>query len=143
MGNARYTVLDGTFVPAGGPRAASSATDRPHDQKFLVDSMARMNAGGDSRFAGRVDCSKVGASGMSFGGYTTMAAAEIDDRICCVMPLAAGGPPDQWPAGEGRANRHTPAMVMVGAEDVRPPSHPSNPNPTLPVYPSRNWPYHQ
>jgi dienelactone hydrolase len=111
VGNARYTILDGKFVPAGGPRAESSAADRPGDQKFLVDAMTRMNAGGDSRFAGRVDCEKVGASGMSFGGYTTMAAAEIDPRICCVMPLAAGGP---MPIGETRTNRSTPTMVMVG-----------------------------
>ena len=70
--------------------------------------MEKMTAGSDSRFAGRVDVSKVGASGtrttapasaqqyqrhgstgrnhiecvllgagMSFGGYTTMAAAEV------------------------------------------------------------------
>lgn len=114
-GNARYTILDGAFVPAGGPRQASSAADRPHDQKFLIDEMVRMNAGADSRFAGRVNCSRVGAAGMSFGGYTTMAAAEIDPRICCVMPLAAGGP---MPLGEKRGNSSTPAMVMVGTEDV-------------------------
>ena len=57
----------------------------------------------------------MGCSGGSFGGYTTMAAAEIDDRIAAIMPLVAGGP---LPLGEKRKNTSTPAMVLVGTLDA-------------------------
>ena len=121
-GNCRFTLLDGAYVPMGGPRNGSSdsptgqsALDRPRDVSFVIDEMARLSAGGDSRWAGRIDCSKVGCSGGSFGGYTTMAAAEIDDRIAAIMPLVAGGP---LPLGEKRKNTSTPAMVLVGALDA-------------------------
>ena len=77
--------------------------------------MARLHAGGDSRFAGRIDTSKVGVSGGSFGGYTTMAAAEIDPRIAAIVPLVAGGP---LPLGESRSNKACPALVLVGAKDA-------------------------
>ena len=121
-GNCRFTFLDGKFVPMGGPRngtkdspTAQSAVDRPHDISFLIDEIERLNSGADCRFTGRVNCAKVGVSGGSFGGYTTMAAAEIDARIAAVMPLVAGGP---LPLGETRTNTSTPAMVLVGAKDA-------------------------
>ena len=106
----------------GGPRngtkenpTAQSAIDRPNDICFLIDEMEKLSAGADSRFARRISCAKVGVSGGSFGGYTTMAAAEVDDRIAAIMPLVAGGP---LPLGEGRSNTSTPAMVLVGAKDA-------------------------
>ena len=69
-GNARFTFLDGKPVVRGGQRADSSATDRPKDISFLLDSMMKLNAGADSRFAGRVNLDQVAVSGMSFGGST-------------------------------------------------------------------------
>ena len=49
----------------------ASAADRPKDVSFLIDMATRMNSGGDSRFAGRIDLDKIAAAGMSFGGSTT------------------------------------------------------------------------
>lgn len=54
-------------------------------------------------------------SGGSFGGYTAMAAAEIDERVAAIMPLVAGGP---LPLGRRRKTVSTPAMVLVGALDT-------------------------
>lgn len=110
-GNSRFTFLNGQVVERGGPRAQSSAVDRPKDVSFLIDSMTRMNNGADSRFAGRVDMERVGVSGMSFGGSTTMRALNQDARIKAGIMLAPGGG-----AGE-RTNTTTPIMMMIGTED--------------------------
>ena len=110
-GNARFTFLDGKVVLRGGERARNSATDRPNDISFLLDTMIKMNAGADSRFAGRVDTELVAASGMSFGGTTSINVLSLDSRIKAGVLLAPGGP-----VGE-RLNAYTPIMMMLGSED--------------------------
>ena len=114
-GNARFTFVDGEFVPMAARTDVSpfeSLKDRPLDLKFLIDEMSRLNLGGDERFAGRIDCRRVGAAGMSMGGTSILAASEIDDRIACVLPLASG-----VPRVRDRKNVATPAMVVVGGKD--------------------------
>ena len=68
--SARYTQLDGQVVTPGGARSTreSMEADRPRDMLFLIDCMeALATHGGDSRFAGRVDTSRVEVV-MSSGG---------------------------------------------------------------------------
>ena len=110
-GNSRFTFGDGKVILRGGARAASSARDRPADVSFLIDTMTKMNAGGDSRFAGRVDMDRVGCSGMSFGGSTTMRVLNSDPRVKAGIMLAPGG------SGGERTNESTPIMMMIGTED--------------------------
>ncbi|MDA1371681.1 MAG: dienelactone hydrolase family protein [Proteobacteria bacterium] len=110
-GNARFTFLDGKPVISGGTRAASSATDRPNDISFLLDSMAKMNAGADSRFAGRINLDQVAVSGMSFGGSTSINVLNQDDRVKAGVILAPGGPTQE------RKNVSTPIMMIIGTED--------------------------
>jgi hypothetical protein len=48
---------------------AQSATDRPLDVSFVIDSMERLHGGADSRWAGRVDCRKAGVRGSAVCPY--------------------------------------------------------------------------
>lgn len=111
-GNARFTFLDGKVVVRGGERASNSATDRPNDISFLLDSMIKMNAGGDSRFAGRVNMEQVAVSGMSFGGSTSINVLNQDTRVKAGVLLAPGGPVQE------RQHPSTPIMMMIGSEDA-------------------------
>ena len=111
-GNARFTLLDGQIVLSGGARRRASTVDRPNDVSFLIDEMTKMHNGADSRFVGRVDLDKIGATGMSFGGSTTMRVLDSDPRVVAGIMLAPGG------SGGERMNKTTPIMMMIGTEDA-------------------------
>lgn len=64
--------------------------DRPQDVSFLLDELERLN---DAEFQGRLDTTKVGVIGHSFGGYTALALAggTVDfDRVQRLCRLDAG-----------------------------------------------------
>ncbi len=122
-GSARYTQVDGEVVTPGGARSerAQMEADRPADLLLMIDTMEQMAAGADSRFAGRVDASRCGVTGMSFGGFATAAVLErADPRVKAAIlqcpSLAMSG--DGKLATSRRANRETPAMMMIGTEDT-------------------------
>ena len=76
----------------------------------------------DSRFAGRVDCENVAVTGMSFGGFTSAAALELEDpRIqAAVLMCPAMGfdtPPIDLSVPT-RKNKHSPILLMTGREDT-------------------------
>jgi len=119
-GSARYTQIDGKVVKPGGARSKREQmeTDRPTDMLFLIDAMEALAGGADSRFAGRVDTSRVALTGMSFGGFSTAAAMESrDPRVkaaimkCPSISMSGGGT-----LHTARTDRHTPVMVMLGRE---------------------------
>eukprot|EP00908_Phaeocystis_cordata_P014543 Transcript_25652.p1 GENE.Transcript_25652~~Transcript_25652.p1 ORF type:complete len:437 (-),score=129.94 Transcript_25652:54-1364(-) len=126
-GSARYTQVDGEVVKPGGARSTRKQmeTDRPADLLFLLDRMGTLAAGGDSRFAGRLDTSRCALTGMSFGGWASAQALEArDPRVkaailqCPSLAMsgaAAGHPPL---ASAARADRATPTLVMLGTEDT-------------------------
>lgn len=111
IGNSRYTIVNGQIVKAGGTRGQASATDRPKDVSFLIDSMTSMNRMKANRFADHVDLDHVAAAGMSFGGATTKNVIEQDKRVKAAIMLAPGGPTVT------RANVMTPVLMMIGSED--------------------------
>jgi len=121
LGSARYTQVDGEVIKPGGARSerAQMEADRPEDMMCLIDHMAHLVAGADSRFAGRVDVSRCGLTGMSFGGWASAAALEKRDPrvkaaiLQCPSFMSGGG---RLP--EERADRVTPVMVMLGTEDT-------------------------
>lgn len=127
-GSARYTQLDGQVVKPGGERStrASMEADRPQDMLFLIDCMEALASGGaDSRFAGRVDTTRVALTGMSFGGWATAAALEAQDArvragIMQCPSIAMSGAAAGIGVGLSatRSNLTTPVMVMLGSEDT-------------------------
>jgi predicted dienelactone hydrolase len=72
---------------AGTPRLAPtdrSAADRPLDAKLVID---RVLEGADAELAARVDTERIGATGISFGGWTTLALNSIDRRPTASFPI--------------------------------------------------------
>ncbi|MEL7358549.1 MAG: alpha/beta fold hydrolase [Cyanobacteria bacterium J06560_6] len=63
-----FDLLQGIEQEVSDPREFS---DRPKDVTFLLDDLTRMNESG--ALANRLDLSKVGIIGHSFGGYTALA----------------------------------------------------------------------
>jgi len=126
-GSARYTQIDGEVVKPGGARSTREAmeADRPRDMTFLIDCMQRLAAGTDSRFAGRVDTSRVALTGMSFGGWATAAALEAQDpRVKAGIMKCPSIAMSGKAAGVGvslstsRVEKQLPVMMMLGTEDT-------------------------
>jgi len=93
---------------------------RPKDASFLID---RMLAGtGD--VAGMIDADRIGISGHSFGGWTTLVTTARDRRIRAALPLApAGGASDLpvAPLEDGMDlafGRAVPTLYIVADQDT-------------------------
>lgn len=96
--------------------------DRPADASFVVDRMLSGDAGID------VDPDRIGMSGHSFGGWTTLNTAGRDNRIRAILPLApAGGASDSAPGdipdtmSEGLGldwDRDIPTLFLVADLDT-------------------------
>ncbi len=96
-----------TFVDTlQGTVDAESRVNRPLDMSFLIDTMTALDAEPGGRFEGAIDEDAVGASGHSFGGYTTWALAGpafdvgtfTDTRVSAILPQApsSGGFSDEF-----------------------------------------------
>ena len=69
-------------------RVAAWIANRVPDIRFLLDRLL----GGDARsIAAAIDPTRVGIVGYSFGGWTALAAPEVERRIQAVVALAPGG----------------------------------------------------
>lgn len=110
-GNCALTFIDGKSVifRDGADARKQASIDRPKDLSFLIDSMNRMNLGGDSRFRGRVDTAHIGAAGHSFGGFTCTWLTNTDSRVAAAVLMAG--------AAEERTNFQCPVMLLVATED--------------------------
>ncbi|CAE7183169.1 PAFAH2, partial [Symbiodinium necroappetens] len=120
-GSARYTQVNGRVIKPGGPRSERSQmeADRPLDVLFLLDSLAKLTDGQDSRFAGRVDVNRCALTGMSFGGWTAAAALEFNDpRVKAALLMCPSLMSAEGRLTKERTNLHTPLMVMIGTEDT-------------------------
>lgn len=68
--------------------ARQSAIDRPKDISFIIDSIL---SGKTWVPQNSVDADKIGISGHSFGGWTTVLTTSLDERIKAALPLAPAG----------------------------------------------------
>lgn len=111
-GNCALTFVNGDLVVMDGSREARerAAEDRPKDLSFLMDEMTRLNKGNDSRFLGRVDLSRIGAAGHSFGGFTCTWLINSDPRVKAIIPMAG--------VAEERTNFTCPVLLFIATEDA-------------------------
>jgi predicted dienelactone hydrolase len=68
-----------------------SLQNRVPDVRFIVDSMLAESADQSSRFADRLRADAIGIAGLSFGGYTTLVAAQRDPRFSAALVMVPGG----------------------------------------------------
>jgi predicted dienelactone hydrolase len=88
-----------------------SLANRVPDVRFIIDSILAENANSSSRFAGRLRADDLGMMGLSFGGYTTLAAAQVEPRLRAAVALVPGGTAVLGP------NDITIPMMIIGAEN--------------------------
>jgi dienelactone hydrolase len=94
---------------------------RPSDIRCLLDRALEGNAGG---LAEQIDALRVGMSGHSFGGWTTLMAVARDARIRAALPLAPAGARSVLPADPLHQaltfewGREVPTLYLVAERDT-------------------------
>ncbi|NOT41837.1 MAG: hypothetical protein HOP13_15250 [Alphaproteobacteria bacterium] len=131
-GSDTKTVFPGGRVNDAGLFSAISpavAADRFNDIPFAIDELASMNAN-DARLKGRLDMTKLGMSGHSYGAITTLALAGqgfgpnggfsfADDRIQAAIAYSPSKPKQGDPA-QAFAGIRMPTFHMTGTNDRNP-----------------------
>jgi predicted dienelactone hydrolase len=107
---------------AGGPRLRG-VIEQPGDVTFIIDELLARNAEAGWALAGAVDFERIGMTGHSLGGLTTMLAtfgAAADPRIDAALPIS---PPACFLGEALVGDATTPLMVVAGSEElIVPPS---------------------
>jgi len=109
---------DNESVEQKAARVEAWIENRVPDICFLLDRMLS-----DSDFQANIDAGAIGMVGHSFGGWTALAAPEVERRIRAVVALAPGGSsqpkPGIIPAKLAFAwGRDVPTMYLVAENDV-------------------------
>jgi dienelactone hydrolase len=101
---------------------ASDYVNQPADVSFLIDRLLGESARGDGVLAGLVDPERIGVSGQSLGGMTTMGVAFhtccVDERIDAAIPMA--GRLAAFPDGEYFTGIDTPFLTILGGDHIIP-----------------------
>ena len=107
----------------------AAATDRFRDIPFAIDELTKMNRD-DSRLKGRLDMSRIGMSGHSYGAATTLAIAGqafgpggrfsfADTRVKAAIAYSPNKPLMGDPV-EAMTPIRTPTFHMTGTRDFNP-----------------------
>jgi predicted dienelactone hydrolase len=114
------------------PSPPFQASDRPLDVSLVITRMLQRSIDVADPFYGRVDPSRIGVAGHSFGGFTTLAMAtglqEIppDPRVSAIMPIS---PASSSFSDEDLAEITLPMLVLGGTSDVTTPIDPQSVRP--------------
>jgi predicted dienelactone hydrolase len=125
--HAGNTALDAIF---GGPPFESR--DRPLDVSLLITRMLERSIDAADPFFGRVDPLRIGVTGHSFGGFTTLAMATgfqdipPDLRVGAIMPIS---PASNAFSDEDLAEITVPMFVLGGTADITTPVVPQSVRP--------------
>ncbi|WP_075089189.1 alpha/beta hydrolase family protein [Verrucomicrobium spinosum] len=108
----------------------ANALARPADLTFVIDELTRQNQDPKSPLHGRLDLSRIGAAGHSFGGFTVMAIAGqsfrggasplADARVKAVIQMSAPVIGGQRVPQENFDNIRIPVFHMTGTLDDSP-----------------------
>ena len=112
---------------AGRPR---NAIDRAKDVSFALDQLTQLNQT-NSTWRGKLDLTRVGVAGHSFGAYTTLAAAGAvysgratatlaDPRVKAAIPMSAPVPANKNRLDDAYEGVKIPCLHMTGTEDNSP-----------------------
>jgi len=107
------------FPCRDGAGLLDSALNRPDDISFTLDSLLALNDDSESMFFGALDPERVGMSGHSFGGFTTILVVPRDHRFRAALAMA----PAVLPIVTNAARElEVPTLIMSGGlDDVTPP----------------------
>ncbi len=87
---------------------------------FLIDRFLAFNATAGNFFQGSIDPDRIGASGHSFGGFTSFVLAggpQSDARVKAILPQAPAAPFDD----AFFAGIHIPVLILGGSIDATTP----------------------
>jgi len=106
-----------------------NAVNRPKDVTFAIDRLTAINAEKGGSLVGRIDLTKIGVGGHSFGAFTALASTGrvlarllgkpidlTDKRIKACLPMSAPGR-DSARTRKSYANYATPCLHMTGTKD--------------------------
>jgi predicted dienelactone hydrolase len=109
--------LSGLGAP-GGPTVLDLG-QQPGDVSHVIDSLLELNAAPDHAFEGLIDADRIGLSGLSLGGLTTLLAGLFPDlrdgRADLLIPMAA---PSCWLPVRSFDEATLPMMVLHGDSDA-------------------------
>ena len=111
----------GQPIPDPATMLPEMLANRPADVSFVID---KMTAPGASGTGVAIDASRIGLSGHSFGGWTTLVATARDKRIKVALPLAPAGGWTRLPSEAlGQAmdfawGRDVPTLFLVADLDT-------------------------
>ncbi len=109
-----------------------NALDRPKDVSFVIDQLAKLNGQAGFPLKGKLDLSRIGVGGHSFGAYTALASAGrvlqprvggpidlADKRIKACVALSAPVKSKERDC-PGYASFKVPCLHMTGTKDDSP-----------------------
>jgi len=92
---------------------ADSFVNRPADIRFVIDSLLALDADPTSFFYTAIDAARIGVSGHSFGGLTTLRVCAMDPRVIAGLALA----PVVGSIQDEVRTIAVPMMIQVGTLD--------------------------
>jgi len=100
----------------GGPRL-TAVLDQPADVTFVINELLRLNGTRGDRLAGAIDASRIGMTGHSLGGLTTMLVAYGPSRDPRIKAAVAISPPGCLLPKQLGAGVDVPAMIVGGTRE--------------------------
>lgn len=121
MAQMTMQVMMGEPMPDTAKMVADLIVARPADVEFVID---RLLAGDLGLPASSLDAERIGMSGHSFGGWTTLMIAGRDRRIRAALPMAPAGGSSPLPAQpltdalDFDWGRDVPTLYLVADKDT-------------------------
>jgi predicted dienelactone hydrolase len=105
------------FTAPGGANVAA-VLEQPRDVSFVIDRLLAASTSSGDRLHGAVDHDRIGMSGHSLGGLTSLLVAygaKRDWRVKAIVPFAA---PGWFVPRDLSGTTRVPAMVVGGTKDL-------------------------